>query len=157
MFNVMPRRTPKPERPLVRKGVSPLELLREEFTPLFERIFGGFPLPFEPYGYEGPWGFETEEKEKEYVVRAELPGFELGEIEVLLNGNLLTIKAEHTEEPLPKGKEPVERPYGKVVRAVTLPIEVMPAEITGTYRNGVLEVHLPKNPAAMPRKIDVKP
>ena len=111
-------------------------------------------MPFEPYECETPWAFDTEEKEKEYVIRAELPGFEMGEIEVLVNGTVLTIKAEHKEEP--KEKESVERHYGRVVRTVTLPVEVMPERIEATCRNGVLEVRLPKNPKAVPRKIEVK-
>lgn len=156
MFGLAPRRREKlMERPLARRELSPFGFLREEFAPLFERMFGGLPMVFEP-SEELTWGFETEDAGKEFIVRAELPGYEVGEIEVELSGNVLTIRAEHKEEIKEKEKETVERRWGKVVRTLTLPMEPEPEKIEARYHNGVLEVHLPKLPEAMPKKIAVK-
>jgi HSP20 family protein len=103
-----------------------------------------------------PEGLEMEEKENEVVVRAEVPGFEASELDVRLAGNLLTIRAEHREEPDGKEREPVERRYGRSEWTVTLPAGIEPAKIEAHYRNGVLEVHVPMTPEAAPRRIEVK-
>jgi len=88
-------------------------------------------------------------------VRAEVPGFEPADFEVELRNNRLMIKAAktHEEEKKEKGYEFAERRYE---RFVELPVEVEPAKVEATYRNGVLEVHLPKPAEATPRRIEVK-
>lgn len=161
MFTLMPRRFERiGERAPARAMLTPLVNLRNEFTPLFERFFGGWPFPVEPLE-EVPWAFEMEDKEKELIVRAELPGYEPNEIAVELIGDLLTITAEHKEEAKPESKEKeemksVERRWGRVVRTMTLPVGTEVDKIEARYRNGLLEVHLPKNPEALPRRIEVK-
>jgi HSP20 family protein len=100
-----------------------------------------------------PWGFETEEREKEVVLRAEMPGFEPGEIEATFRGNELTVRAEHAE---PAEGEAKERRHARVERTVTLPPGVEPEKAEARYRSGVLEVHLPRTPEATPRRIEVK-
>jgi HSP20 family protein len=94
-----------------------------------------------------------EESENEYVLRAELPGFAVNELEVSLVGNLLTIRAEHAREAQ---EAAVERPHARVERTVTLPEGVDPEKVEARYLNGVLEVHVPRVPAATPRRIEVK-
>jgi HSP20 family protein len=102
-----------------------------------------------------PWGLEMEEKGQEVVIRAEVPGFEASELDVQLTGNLLTIRAEHKEVPGKEGK-PVERAYGRFERMLTLPEGIVPEKVAACYRNGVLEVHVPKTPEAQPLHIEVK-
>lgn len=144
MFALMPWRARRASRE------NPFELVRREFAPLFERTFPAWPVPFEtPY-----WGLEMEEMENEYVVRAEVPGFEASELEVLVTGEVLTIRAEHAKEAA-EG-EATERPYGRVERSMTLPVGVAPEKVEARYRNGLLEVHLPKAPEARTRRIEVK-
>jgi HSP20 family protein len=109
--------------------------------------------PFFPVRELEPWGFEMEEKEGEVIVRAEVPGFEPKEIEVILLGNVLTIRAEHKE---PAKGEKVEVPKGKLERSITLPMGVNPEKIEALYRYGVLEVHVPLIPEAKPRHIVVQ-
>ena len=152
MFGLIPRRNEK-------RAMAPrppgLRRLMAEFAPVFERFFGRWPAPFKPL-WEEPeaWGLELEDKESEVVVRAEMPGFEAAEIEVLLTGELLTIRAEHKRPPEGEKKEEViER---RLERTVLLPAGTDPEKIEARYRAGVLEVHLPKTPEAMTRRIDVK-
>jgi len=95
-----------------------------------------------------------EEKENEVVLRAEVPGFEMKELDVTVRGDELTILAEHKE---PAKGEAVERRQARLERSVTLPSGVEPEKIEATYRNGVLEVHVPRIPEAKPRRIEVKP
>jgi HSP20 family protein len=84
-----------------------------------------------------------------------VPGFEARELDVQLTGNLLTIRAEHMETPGKEG-EPMERAYGRLERTLTLPEGIVPEKVEALYRNGVLEVHVPKTPEAQPRRIEVK-
>jgi HSP20 family protein len=158
MFGLIPRgRERRAERALTRREYTPFDLLRREFATLFDRAFGGWPIPFEPpWEPMAPWGFELEEKEEEVVVKAEVPGFEASELEVEVRGDLLMIRAEHKEEVAEKEEKPIEHRYGKLERTVTLPPGVEPDKIEARLHNGVLEVHVPKAPGVKPRRIEVK-
>ena len=136
--------------PFTEKERFNVPTLRNEFKALYDRLFGGCPMVFEPYMETARvWGFELKETEKEMIFWAELPGFEIPEINVELKNNRLFVKAEKK----PMGKEVAEKIYE---RYVELPVEVEPAKIVATYRNGVLEIHLPKKEAAKPFCIPVK-
>jgi HSP20 family protein len=162
MFGLMPRSR---ERALGRLE-TPFRLLREEWLPVFERFFGAWPItPMEPWEWPRPTGLTMTETEKEVVVRAELPGFGPPEVEVVLHGDVLTIEATHGKE-VPaaeakeaEGKKEEPRPeygYAHVRRSVTLPAGVDLEKVEAVYRNGVLEVRVPKAPEAIGRRIDVK-
>ncbi len=153
MFHLMPRRARRAEGALARGEMNPLELLRREFASLFDRVFPGWPVPFEtPAEMMKPLGLEMREEEMEVVLRAEVPGFEASELDVQVAGDVLTIRAEHKEE----AKDKEERRFGRLERTVTLPAGTVPEKVEARYRNGVLEVHVPKVPEAQARRIDVK-
>lgn len=147
MFGLIPRR--KEKRPEKALG------LMEEFAPVFERFFGRWAAPFAPL-WEEPefWALELEDKGAEFIVRAEVPGFEPAEIEVLLAGELLTVRAEHKRPP--EGEEKKEVIERRLERTVLLPAGVVPEKVEACCRNGVLEVHLPKTPEMVARRIEVK-
>jgi len=109
--------------------------------------------PFEAAWDWEPPGLDLEEMENEVVVRAEVPGFEPNELELMLRDNTLTIRAEHRE---PVEGKAAERRHARLERTVTLPAGVEPDKIEARYRNGVLEVHVPRAPEAKPRRIEVK-
>src|SRR3989442_1121962 len=116
MFSLIPWRR-ETRTPAVGEE-HPLARLRNEFGPLVERFFGDL-LPFEPLPrMEWFGGIETEEKEKEIVLKVALPGFELGELEIFANGPYLTIKAEHKVEAKEKEKESSYRSFRETL---TLP------------------------------------
>jgi HSP20 family protein len=144
MFGLMPRK-----RELAPREHGPLEAFRKEFEALFNRTFGSLPTLWEP---EIPWGVEMEEGEKEVKVKFELPGFELSELKVELRGSMLKVLAEHKE---PKKKEEPEE-YRRYERSVTLPEGVESEKVEAFYRNGVLEVHVPRAPEFRPRVVEVK-
>ncbi|MEM2177159.1 MAG: Hsp20/alpha crystallin family protein [Archaeoglobaceae archaeon] len=79
-------------------------------------------------------------------VLADLPGFKKEDIEVFFEGNDLVIKAESKEETEEKGKDFIrkERRYGRVYRKVTLPEGLRIEAAKASYKNGVLEVEIPK-------------
>lgn len=145
MLSLVPRR--RERTPLARWEREPFEVLRRELASLFE--FPWFRTTWEAE----PWGFETEEREKEVVLRTEMPVFELGEVEVTLRGNVLTVRGEHTE---PAEGEAKERWHARLERTVTLPAGIEPEKVEARYHSGVLEVHVPRAPEAMPRRIEVK-
>jgi HSP20 family protein len=99
-------------------------------------------------------GFETEEAEKEYLIRAELPGFEPPEVAVEVKGEVLTVKAIHKEPEEGKGEK--KGRYAEVERSLLLPPDIVPEKIEAQLHNGILEVHLPKAPEVVPRRIEVK-
>jgi HSP20 family protein len=133
----------------------PVPRFRNEFKTLFDRWFGGLPTMFEPIAPNHFWDLEVKELEKEFVVRAEVPGFEPPELDVELRNNRLWIKAEKKFEKGMKEKEYefAERHYE---RFVEMPAEIEPGKVEATYRNGVLEIHLPKAKEAVGRRITVK-
>jgi len=152
MFGLMP--WTKRTTALLPRTEMPFGWIPEEFAPLFNRFFNTLPV-METAEWPYEWGLTTEEKEKEFVVRMELPGFTPEEVKVELLGERLTVEAEH-KEPAEKPEEKAERAYAHAKRVVTLPPEVEPEKAEATYRNGVVEVHLPRKPEAVGRRIEVK-
>jgi len=138
---------------LLPRTEMPFSRMSEESETLFNR-FMNWPMmevPETPY----PWGLTTEEKENEIVVRVELPGFTLEELRVEWLGGRLTVEAEHRVPA--EGAEPrPERELARVRRIVELPTGVDLERVEATFRNGVLEVHLPRTPEATARRIEVK-
>jgi len=151
MFALMPRM--KRVAGLLPRSEPPFGWLSEDFEKLFNRFFTSWPVVETP-AWNYPWGLTTEEKEKEVVVRVEMPGFEPSEVTVELLGERLTMEGEH-KEPAEKG-EKIERTYAHVKRTVTLPAGIEPEKVEATYRNGILEVHVPRKPEAAGRRIEVK-
>ena len=130
---------------------------RHEFKALLDRFFPNWPLPFEPImERERFWGVELEETEKELILRAELPGFAAEELVVDLRGNELLLRAEKKFEPKENEKKPAMTERRRYERLVTLPVETDPEKVEARYHNGVLEVHLPKTPAALVKRVPVK-
>jgi HSP20 family protein len=94
-----------------------------------------------------------------YQIRAAIPGVAPEEVDITATANTVTVhatsKAEHTEEQ--KGRYlRQERMYGEMTRTVTLPREIDPEQVTSTYEQGVLTIHLPKTTAAKARQIPVQ-
>jgi len=123
----------------------------EEFENLFDRFLNMPLMERVPELY--PWGLTTEEKENEFVVRVELPGFAPEEVRVELLGERLTVEAEHPA-PTEAAAETPERRH--VRRMLTVPEGIDPERVEATFRNGVLEVYLPRIPEAAARRIEVK-
>ena len=154
MFSLMPRRKEQGRSgSLMSREGSPFE----PFDALFSRLFGGFPIsPWEEGGRSMSWGLDVEETDKEVIVRAEAPGFEAKDFDVHLNGDVLTIQAEHKEAKGKEGEAETERRYARLRRTLTLPQGTDAEKVEATYRNGVLEMHLPRKPEALGRRVEVK-
>jgi len=156
MFGLMPWRKERPAGAMVPEA-HPLALMRRDLDTLFDQFFGRWPLleALELPDYP-VWGLKMEESDKEVVVRAEAPGFEVGDFEVQLVGDMLLITA--ARKPA-KEKEAEAKPEARAVemkRYVSLPPGIEMAKVEAFYRNGVLEVRLPKSAEAAGRRIEVK-
>jgi HSP20 family protein len=158
MFSLTPWKREDRGGALTRRSEFPLNRLRDEFDNLFERFFGNWPAPFEMGWSQSRWNFGVEDTDKEVVVRAEAPGFEPQDFDVQVSGNWLTIQAEHKDEKETKeGEGPYsERSYRRFQRSFSLPVGTETNNVEARYRNGVLEVRLPKKPEAQGKRIEVK-
>lgn len=93
-------------------------------------------------------------------VKADIPGMKKEDIEVNVENDILTIKGEKKEEKEVKEKDYVrsERYYGAFHRSFSLPASVDSAKVNAVYKDGVLEVTLPKKEGAKPKqtKVEIK-
>jgi HSP20 family protein len=98
------------------------------------------------------------EEKDDIVVKAEIPGMDKDNIEVNLTDQTLTIKGEKKKEEEVKKENYYrsERSYGSSVRTLPLPIDVHGDKVKATFKNGLLEVRLPKTEAAKAKEIKVK-
>jgi HSP20 family protein len=98
------------------------------------------------------------ERNNEFVVKAELPGVKKEDIDVSVENGVLTINAETRSETEEKEGDRVirqERRYGKYVRSLRLGKAVDEKKVKASYRDGVLELVLPKAEEVKPKKISV--
>jgi HSP20 family protein len=97
------------------------------------------------------------ENENELVVKAELPGMELKDVSVTFENNVLTIKGERRFEHETKKEDyhRVEREYGSFSRSFSIPTFIDEDKIRAEYKNGMLNIVLPKKEAVKPRGIKV--
>ena len=96
---------------------------------------------------------EFDENDKEYVMTADLPGFDPDDLDVKVSGNVLTVKAEHKEET--NGDQGRLHRFGRFYESFTLPTGVKADAIDARYHSGVLEVHVPKDDSAPSKRIEV--
>ena len=99
-----------------------------------------------------------ENGKQELVLRAEQPGMEREDIQVVFENNTLTIKGERKFEGDVQQEQfhRVERSYGTFSRSFSLPSTVDATRIAAEYKNGVLTVTLPFREEAKPRTINVE-
>ncbi len=144
---------------------------REDRTPLarwglwdkdFDRLFQGFMSPMrwveEARGEDMFPAMDVKERDGEYVVVADIPGAKKEDIDVTLENGILTISAETKSETEEKEGELVlrrERRYGKYVRSLRLGTQVDEKNVKANYKDGVLELILPKAEEVKPKKIAV--
>src|SRR5207302_7017262 len=117
--------------------------LRSEFESLFDRFSGSSPLALDEWNGRNGWGLEMEDQGKEFMVRAEAPGFEAEDFDVQVQGNVLTIRAARKQETGKKDADNFAYSERRLERSITLPAETETEQVQATYRNGILELHLP--------------
>jgi HSP20 family protein len=133
------------------------------------RPFDELMKPFFPSSMRSFWSelrergpsIDLQDRGSHYLLTAELPGFEKKDLEVRVDSNVLELKAEKSTDTETKGKEGSQRQSSRSYfhRYMTLPEEVASEKVTGTMKNGVLELKLPKKAlkvADKTRRVDLK-
>jgi HSP20 family protein len=98
------------------------------------------------------------EEKDDIVVKAELPGMEKDNIEVNLTAHTLTIKGEKKKEDEIKEENyyRAERSYGSFLRTLDLPKDVRADKVKASFKNGILEIRMPKTEEAKTKEVKVK-
>ena len=101
---------------------------------------------------------DISETDGEYLIKAELPEVKKEDVKVTVENGVLTLQGERRQEKEEKGKKfhRVERSYGSFVRSFTLPESVEESGVKAEYKDGVLNLHLPKSEKVKPKAIEVK-
>ena len=101
--------------------------------------------------------FDVKETKDAYVISADLPGVKDEDLNVSLNGNLLTISGTREEEHQEAGESyyAMERSHGSFARSFTMPDGVDGDSVTADLKQGVLTVRIPKKPEAQPKRIAI--
>jgi len=131
--------------------------MRQDFDQLWENFWEDWRNQLSQW-QETRWldsHVDFDDREKEYVLRAELPGFEPRDFDVKLSGNVLSLRAEHKEAGDGKNGEGSYRRYGSIYQSFTLPAGVLTDQIDAKYHSGVLEVRLPKSEDCQSKRIAV--
>ena len=130
----------------------------DPFNDLVDDLFSGFfvrPLAHPGRGMK----VDVAEKNGAYTVTADLPGVKKEDIQVTIDGNEVTLAAEVKREKEIANDERVlhtERSFGKVTRSFALPQEVDEAKAEAKFRDGVLELTLPKKAAAARKQVTIQ-
>jgi len=101
---------------------------------------------------------DISETDGEYLIKAELPEVKKEDVKVTVENGVLTLQGERRQEKEEKSKRfhRVERSYGSFVRSFSLPESVDESSVKADYKDGVLNLHLPKSEKVKPKAIDVK-
>lgn len=138
--------------------------VRREFDKIFNRMLSAKPVGKEEFA---PWttfnfvpAVETyvDKEAKKYVCKVSLPGIEPKEVQIHVQGNLLTISGERKIEKKTKEVDYFheEFAYGKFERVFELPEGVNTEKVYAEFVNGVLEITAPVAAMALPKKIEIK-
>jgi HSP20 family protein len=98
------------------------------------------------------------EDKDQYVLKADLPGLKKENIKISVENDILTIEGERQSETVTEDKKVhrVERSYGRFTRSVKLGVQVDTTKIKASYKDGVLELIVPKAENKKPQSIDVQ-
>lgn len=137
--------------------------VQREVTRLVDSVFG-MPMPAAVTS-ERSWApfVDVQETKDDLVFTVEIPGVREKDVSVSIMGDWLSIKGERRYEQGTKDTESkeqawlhVERVYGKFERTVQIPMPVQADKVTATYRDGLLEIKLPKAEEVKPREIKIE-
>jgi len=134
-----------------------LASLRREMDRMLERMWEPDVFDMERAGEWLPI-MDVSETPDAVKVRAEIPGIEPKQVQVTLEGQLLTVKGEKSQEHEEKDERFYrnERTYGSFVRTIRLPAPVESTKVHATFKNGILTVMMPKALAGRSQVIPVK-
>ena len=137
---------------------DPFRDIQSEMNRLFDRLLGR-PLTTARGTDRHNWMpvVDMYETSDNLVVNFELPGVPEKEVSLSITGDLLTVKGERefNHQPSDDNYLHMERVYGKFERSIRLPMPIQADRVSATYRDGVLEVRLPKTDEGRPKEIKI--
>jgi HSP20 family protein len=148
------------------KTQTGIPTLTRDVDDVFDRFFHA-PVAYPAFNFdplkkamEGNWmpALDLAETEKEFIIRAEVPGVPRENLDAHLEGDILTLTG-HRERNVREANENVlweERETGKFVRTIRLPKAVEANKVEALYNEGILTVRLPKTETAVKNKILIK-
>lgn len=126
----------------------------EDLVRGMQRVFSSFPAATDEAMTLAEWipSVNIAETDKEFIVKAELPEVKKEDIKVNVENGTISITGERKVEEEEKNLKyhRIERSYGRFERSFSLPEEADADKITSEYKDGILTVHLPKNPSIKP-------
>ncbi|MCR4291232.1 MAG: Hsp20/alpha crystallin family protein [Candidatus Scalindua sp.] len=98
------------------------------------------------------------ENDNEFVIKAEIPEVKKEDVKVSVDNGVLTLKGERQQEKEEKGKKfhRVERCFGSFTRSFSLPENVDESKVKATFKDGMLNLQVPKTEETKPKTIEVK-
>jgi HSP20 family protein len=137
---------------------DPFRDLQERMNRMFDDSYRGTGRG-EDWGLGGAWAppVDIYEKDGNIVVKAELPGVDPKDVDVRVENNTLTIRGERKidNEVKQESYHRVERAYGTFTRSFSLPSVLDQEKIKAEFKDGVLQVTLPKHERALPKQINI--
>src|SRR5436305_1977433 len=127
------------------------------FKPMFEPFFGRFNFSDDQMT-SGTWAplVDVAEDQNHILVKVEVPRMEEKDLRVNFEDGLLTVSGERQfERKDDRNYHRIERSYGSFVRTFSLPRTVDGNSITADYKNGVLEIAIPKKEESKPKQIQI--
>jgi HSP20 family protein len=136
----------------------------EDMSNRLNRVFGRSNLTAPSSAKEGFFSFDwapsvdIAETAEAFEIKAELPDVRKEDVKVTVEDGELRISGERKQEKEEKGKKfhRIERSYGSFMRSFTLPENVDDSKLTADYKDGLLNVRLPKTEKAKPKQVAVK-
>lgn len=134
----------------------------EEVSNRLNRIFGRSAVPAAA-GNEmmtvADWApsVDISETDKEYLIKADIPGVKKEDVKVTIENGVLTVKGERKSEKDEKGKtfHRIERSYGSFVRSFSLPEGVDDAAAKAEFKDGMINITLPKSEKAKSKAVEI--
>lgn len=137
-----------------------MTVVRYEPWSLLNRLRRELDQTFETAGHEASWtpAVDIHEEPRQFVVHADLPGVKPGDIEITAEKGVLALRGSRNfEQKSDDGHySRLERVTGKFVRTFSLPENVATEQINAKFKDGVLELTIPKIAKAEPRRIEVQ-
>lgn len=130
-----------------------MDRLQREMNRVFDNYTSGRTSVAPSYPAVNVWA-----DEESTLITAELPGLTSDDIEIDVLDNTLTLTGERKAEELPEGARyhRQERGYGNFSRSIRLPYSVDVDKVDAIFKNGVLQISLPRAEKDRPKKIEVK-
>ena len=121
--------------------------IHNSYPPRTEDSFGAWAPPVDIF-----------ERQDHLVIRAEVPGVQKEDMDVRIENGVLTLHGERKQDPEVREENAhrTERTYGSFARSFSLPTTVDASKVSATYKDGVLEVTVPKAEAAKPKMIEIR-